>query len=354
MQPHRSLLTAVSAVLAGALLAGCGQVATSEVAPSEIDRSDVGQPTAVRTAPAARAVVAVSIDGLAPRAIGRLGRKGTPVLHRLMDQGASTMNARTEVELTLTLPNHTGMMTSRRVDARYGGHGITFNEDQGGTVQDRAGSEVESVFDVVHEAGASTALFAAKPKFDLLARSWPESIERYTRVRRNTRLARSAAADVRRTRRAFTFVHLSRPDVVGHERGWMSPPYLRAVRRADQDLGVLVRTLRDDPWLRRHAVLLVTADHGGHGRGHYDTGDARSFRVPFIVHGRGVPAGADLYRLNPDYADPGRRQPAYARARQPIRNGSVANLATDLLGLPALADSEHDARQDLDVRRRAR
>src|SRR5918998_4993950 len=64
-------------------------------------------------------VLAISIDGLNPAALRRLGRTGTPHIHELMRTGASTLNARTEHELTLTLPNHTGMVTGRRVAARY-------------------------------------------------------------------------------------------------------------------------------------------------------------------------------------------------------------------------------------------
>ena len=46
----------------------------------------------------------------------RLGAAGAPTFHRLLDEGAGTLNARTEYEQTVTLPNHTGMMTGRRID----------------------------------------------------------------------------------------------------------------------------------------------------------------------------------------------------------------------------------------------
>ena len=66
-------------------------------------------------------MLAVSIDGLRSAAIPQLGRAGTPTLHRLIAQGASTLNARTEREMTVTLPNHTGMVTGRRIAARRAG-----------------------------------------------------------------------------------------------------------------------------------------------------------------------------------------------------------------------------------------
>ncbi|HVQ19387.1 MAG TPA: hypothetical protein VMT27_10190, partial [Actinomycetes bacterium] len=87
-----------------------------------------------------------------------LGRSGAP-------------NARTAREQTRTLPNHTGMLTGRRIDDRRGGHGVTFNSDTGTTVHRAAGEYVTSVFDVVHDRGGSTALFTAKKKFALYLRA---------------------------------------------------------------------------------------------------------------------------------------------------------------------------------------
>ena len=39
----------------------------------------------------------------------------------------------------------------------------------------------------------------------------------------------------------------------------------------------------------------------------------------------------------------------YGADPQPVRNGDVANLVLDVLGLPAIPDSELDADQDLEV-----
>ncbi|QIK74066.1 alkaline phosphatase family protein [Nocardioides piscis] len=75
-------------------------------------------------------VVAISIDGLNPRAITKLGKRGAPALHKLIRTGATTLNARTALELTDTLPNHTGMVTGRRIEAAASGHGVTWNDDR--------------------------------------------------------------------------------------------------------------------------------------------------------------------------------------------------------------------------------
>ena len=93
----------------------------------------------------------------------------------------------------------------------------------------------------------------------------------------------------------------------------------------------------------------MTADHGGRGRTHANPAAYDDYRIPFLVVGPGVPAGTDLYDLNPAYRDPGLGRPTYLQRKQPIRNGVVANLATDVLGIPAVRGSQVDALQDLDV-----
>jgi len=129
----------------------------------------------------------------------------------------------------------------------------------------------------------------------------------------------------------------------------MSPAYLTAVRKADRQIGRLFSVLFRDPAEREHTLLIVTSDHGGEGTGHSTASALADYRIPFLVMGGGVPAGVDLYDLNPTYADPGTTRPGYAAARQPIRNGDVGNLVLDVLGLPPLPGSELNYAQDLQI-----
>ncbi len=350
-----TLALAVSGCGATASPQGQATLSSAQVAPriahSEPNAAPSG-PVAARAAAAGpvRRVLAVSIDGLRSSVIPQLGRAGTPTLHRLMARGASTLNARTEREMTVTLPNHTGMVTGRRITASQGGHGVTWNDDRRRplTVQRAAGHDVSSVFRVVHNASRSTALFASKTKFSLFERSWGGSINTVRIRSDNAALTRMTRRDLLRHSRGFTFLHLSAPDNAGHAHGWKSRAYLNAVRATDRRLGQIVRTINGHPRLRDHLVLLVTADHGGTGKDHSNATRLVNYRIPFIVWGRTVARGADLYGLNPDYANPGDQRTSYADSQQPVRNGAVANLALDLLGLGAVRGSEHDRAQDLD------
>ena len=293
-------------------------------------------------------MLAISIDGMSVAAVRKLGRKQLPNLYRFMRAGASTTNARTEREMTVTLPNHTGMVTGRRIEAATGGHGVTWNDDRPtpSTVQAAAGHDVASVFTAVDAGGGSAALFAAKTKFSLWQRSWPDAIDRTTINMNNSALVDQLIADLDQDR-DFRFLHLSLPDVAGHDHGWMSRPYLRAVRQSDALVGRVVKAVNADPARRAGTTILLTSDHGGHGPSHDRATLLDNYRIVFMARGAAVDRGVDLYAINPTYKDPGTRRTKYGMRRPPVRNGMIANLALDLLDLPAVEGSEFDVQMDL-------
>jgi hypothetical protein len=289
-------------------------------------------------------VLAISIDGLNPEALQQLGEAGTPTIHRLFAEGAGTIDARTEVEQTVTLPNHTGMVTGRPIDRANGGHGVTWNEDLTG----KAIPKIASVFTVVHDAGGSSAVFAGKSKFSLWQRSWPDAVDRSEIIADPAALTAAAIDDLTTQHREFTFLHLAGPDTTGHIAGFMSSAYLDAVRSTDALVGQVLAAIEADPELRSSIDVILTADHGGEGPSHGDAADPDNYTIPFVVWGPGITHG-DLYALNADdYRSPGTGRPSYDGV-QPVRNGDLANLATDLLGLGPVPGSELDAAQDLTV-----
>jgi Type I phosphodiesterase / nucleotide pyrophosphatase len=317
---------------------------------------------AVATVPVVDHVVLVSVDGLNPDAIRQLGPAGAPTFHRLMDAGASTLDARTVHEATKTLPNHTSMVTGRPV-TETGGHEVTFNEDNGSTVHALAGTYVASAFDVVHDNGGSTALFSGKDKLDLLDRSWNETygaadrtgaddgrdkIDVYLRADSGA-LTDALLSSLGTAPPDFAMVHLRGPDSVGHARGYMSAAYVDEVAATDGFIGRILDTVEGSAALAGSTVVVVTSDHGGLGHGHGDETQPVNYTIPFFVWGTGVDAGADLSALNPDRTAPGTSRPTYAADPQPIRNAEAGNLVTELLGLGAIPGSRINATQTLDV-----
>ena len=336
----------------------------TSAAPSSTAPPSVSPTTPAQTSAPITHVVAISVDGLNPRAITELGSAGAPTFHRLMRDGAFTLDARTEREQTRTLPNHTGMLTGRRIDASRGGHGVTYNTDiaRRRTVHTSAGEYVSSVFDVVHDHGGRTALFATKTKFALYQRTWntnggpdrvgaddgKEKIDRFVVDTDDAGLVAKLNTYLEGEPGEFVFLHVALPDEIGHKDGFMSDRYLAGVRTTDDLVGTVLDTISARPALRRDTVVLLTADHGGDGESHSDQSKIANYQIPFIAWGPGVPAGRDLYSFNDDRRSPGTARTTY-EGPQPIRNGEIANLATDILGLPKVPGSEFDADQDLEI-----
>jgi arylsulfatase A-like enzyme len=112
-------------------------------------------------------------------------------------------------------------------------------------------------------------------------------------------LARAFADAWTRTPFAVTFVHLREPDEAGHKRGWMGLDYLQAVREADRAVGRILDAIAEAGKLDRTAIL-VSADHGGSGRGHYrfaEPNRAENVTIPWICAGPGVRPGTVIDRV---------------------------------------------------------
>ena len=345
----------------------CGALAAAGAASAADVRGSAGRDAAGQAAAAnaVNYVVAISVDAFNPDALDALGPSRAPNFHRMIDEGASTLNARTVWSNASTLPNHISMITGREVKDfdPYHGHGVKLNNYQTTTVRDIAGERVDSVFSVVHDAGGRTALYSPKPKFDLIDRSWNQTHGARDRVGADNGRDKidvfmrddeaTMVADLRQRLKnrppAFSFFHMGLPDKVGHQSGFMSEPYLTAVADVDAMLGrVFNRITRNDD-LAGHTTVVVMGDHGGLGEKHTAPSEVANYTVPFLAWGAGVANGEDLYALNDDRRDPGLGRPKY-NVVQPVRNADVANLATDLLDLPPIAHSQMNKPQTLDVR----
>lgn len=286
-QPLIRTLRGVAVVAAAVPLAMCApapafQMAAPAAAPSYVSAA---APTVEPTGqPVTEHVIVISLDGLRADAIASSGARTLP---RLMREGAYSLEARTILP-SITLPSHTSMLTGATPEM----HGVLWNDerlDEMGTI------ETPTMFAVAHAAGYHTAAFFSKPKFQHLmapgtlnygqapegSGRWyagytAESVERYLEDYRPNLL----------------FVHIGEPDYAGHTIGWGSVVYRWAVRRAD---GAVERILKkaDETLGKGNYTVIVTADHGGHGRTH-GTEATEDVTIPWITWGKGVNGGTVL------------------------------------------------------------
>ncbi|HEX7901021.1 MAG TPA: alkaline phosphatase family protein [Planctomycetota bacterium] len=319
-------------------LAACELTPETGVTPELTPPALTARPAAAK----AKRVVVISIDGLRPDAIEAAP---APALLGMIRRGAYCEKAET-IRPSITLPSHTAMLSG----LDYRRHGVSWNNYRPGHFGH------PSVFSVTAQAGMSTAMFFSKDKFHYLAHpqavTWIwgnvipgkvpkledyndiEWVERRQRFydENDKRIAagqkalpdpeapppgtpapakapehRTSAENIGRAFEkewpqggwAMTFVHVREADGAGHGKGWMGLDYLDAVRKADRAVGRILDAIRDSGQAETTAVI-VTADHGGSGKGHYrifEPNKVENVTIPWICVGPGVPAGLKIDRI---------------------------------------------------------
>jgi hypothetical protein len=291
-----------------------------------------------------------------------------PSFRRLQAESAFTYNARTDYDFTETIPDHTSILTGRPVNNPSGdpndavGHGYTVNFPQpGDTIHDDGNDAVpykSSTFDVVHDHGLSTAMYASKTRFDVFDRTWsgaggPDLVGAdngadkidiaMTRDGPSATIVNAFIAAMNEAPKDYTFLHIVEPDTAGHASGWEGAAWTTAVTTVDSRLAQVFNLIDNSDALRDHTAIVLTADHGGGGgsnpKNHTDAEFYKDYNIPMFIWGAGLEPGSDLYASMENRFDPAMDRPDYLAEQQPLRNGDTGNIAMQLLGLPEIPGS---------------
>lgn len=229
--------------------------------------------------PASR-VVLVSVDGLRADA---LERWSAPVLSRLAREGASTTGA-TTVTPSLTVPAHLSLLAGVPPEE----HGVfsdavRFTQEMAALdplfrhARDRDRTAVAFMSEEGPLAGFDEALRCRQAfGLDSLTLTPPRGLAAVER----------ALPSLSNQEVSLLFVHIPDPDVAGHDHGWESAEYGRAVLRADSAVGEIVQAARSDSTL-----FMVVSDHGGggaYGPHQHGSSSEEDVRIPLIVWGSRV------------------------------------------------------------------
>ena len=266
-------------LLALAVAPGTRGAASREVADDAVQSAAEAAPA--KPVAAVRHAIIISADGLRPDV---LLRARTPNVRGLIESGTFTMWART-VPQSITLPSHTSMLTGVTPER----HRVLWNSD----IPEPVYPKVPTIFEVAKAAGLTTAMVTGKSKFDSLAR--PGSID-WEKVKSATdeEVGSRAAEVLREHKPNLLVVHFPGADAAGHGKGWGTPEQIAAIEAIDRSIGVLLGAL-EGAKLGDSTVIILSADHGGAGRGH-GPNDPRSRHIPWIAVGPGIRKGYDLTR----------------------------------------------------------
>lgn len=312
-----------------------------------------------------RYVLVISLDGLAPRFIDELlARDQLPTFAALRKRAAWTHNARTTPGSSLTFPNHFSILTSRPAldDEQLSpgrGHQLRFNallpDDK--TIHSFSPDlYLPSIFDVVHDHGGRTGLFASKKKFlgfaegygpllgspDPYGKDYGKNKVDAVAVLDGERAPEMVTAFIDEAKAAplnFSLLHLRETDTEGHAHDWGSPEYLEALKLLDAAVGRLLEFLDSTAPYKNNAHVLISTDHGGSGD-HHQAVDPLHYTIPLYIIGPTIKEPGDLYALAGDTrSSPPADEYALPDVAPPIRNADLGNLSASLLGLPEIPNS---------------
>lgn len=311
-------------------------------------------------------VITISVDGMGSSYMEESMKSGgLPAIRQLISEGAGTMNAHCDSGISVTLPNHTTMLTSRPV-VEDCGHNWNKNTDseKGTSLHSNKKAYIASAFDVAHDHGLATGLWATKSKFSLFDTSYDamngsndavapdngrDKLDVFSIAKSSIKNTEAFIRHMTTNPCHYAFIHLGDADGAGHKHGWGSKEYQVSLTVQDECVRRIMDIASEHPALKGRTTLILTADHGGREKGHSDKSDPLIYTIPFYVWGHGVSTG-NLYTFNVHVrTDPGNKRPEYSDALQPIRNGDAGNLALSLLGLGPIPNSSINAKQDLRV-----
>lgn len=247
-------------------------------------------PFLATAAPRTEHVFIFSFDGCNPTI---LQQAETPTIKRLAAEGAHTWEANTIIP-SKTLPSHTSMITGVDISK----HGIDWND----YFPMRGMVKVPTIFALTKTAHPefTTALFCGKIKFRHL---WlkgsldvfncgspytdgpiPASEEK--KLVPAPEVAAQAAAYIVEKKPQLCFVHFPDIDSAGHKYGWGSPEQMEAFKVCDAALATVLAAI-DQAGLLSTSTLILTGDHGGKDKGHFEP-VVNNTTIPWVAWGQGV------------------------------------------------------------------
>jgi predicted AlkP superfamily pyrophosphatase or phosphodiesterase len=209
-----------------------------------------------------------------------------------MKSGASTLHARA-VMPTVSSPNWASMIMGAGPEQ----HGVTSNDWEPNKFEITpsavgSGGMFPTIFGLLRSQRPS-AKIACFHDWDGFARLFErKAADIVEHPKGPVQTTERAIAYLKEKKPEFTFIHLDHVDDAGHNHGHGTPQYYQAVAEADRLIGLILHSLKD-AGIADRTVVLVTADHGGKGKGH---GGATmgEIEIPWILAGPGVAAGKEL------------------------------------------------------------
>ena len=227
-------------------------------------------------------VILISVDGMRPDGLQQCGN---PYLDELKKMASYTFDARTVIP-SVTLPCHMSMFHSVTPER----HGITTNTYM---AQVRP---INVLFEQIKMAGGKSTMYYGWEPLRDVARPGSLISAEYVNAYAFDH------TDGMLTDRALNFMKLDKPDFCflymvetdekgGHDSGWMTDTYLDYISHAISNVKRVIEETNGE------YTVIVTADHGGHGRSH-GSEMPEDMTIPMIFFGPDFKPGEELHGVS--------------------------------------------------------
>ena len=225
-------------------------------------------------------VVLFLADGMRPDAMLACGH---PFVQELLSKTTYCMKAQT-VDPSITLPAHMSLFHGVPPST----HGVLGNVE----VIERPGL---GIFEALGQHWRKLAFFCSWDEMRRVLDPNPyrSYLHRYyyrnghENMDTDQRLVADAIKYINKELPDFIFVYCGAPDMLGHNAGWMSEPYMQAVYNSMECCKQVMENLPEG------YAMIVTADHGGMGRGH-GTLHPECMTIPLCLYGKYFKKGKEL------------------------------------------------------------
>ncbi|MCU6711389.1 alkaline phosphatase family protein [Paenibacillus sp. J5C_2022] len=223
-------------------------------------------------------VLLISVDGMRPDSLEAAGHS---FVKEMMKKGSYTLHAQT-VMPSVTLPCHMSMFHSVPPER----HGIVDNVY---TPQVRP---VAGLCEQLRSHEKVCAFFYNWSELRDLTRPGSLAYSSYisgdiSYEASNKKITEQAIDYMNQDAPDFTFLYLGHVDEAGHKYGWMSAEYIQAVHDSWACIEQAACAIPEQ------YTVIVTSDHGGHGRGH-GTDMPEDMTIPLLMTGPTIASGKQI------------------------------------------------------------
>ena len=226
-------------------------------------------------------VILISIDGLRPDAVETCGH---PFVNTLRENGCYSPDA-SSVMPPVTLPAHTSIFYSVPPIR----HGIITNDYM---------PPVRPIRGLAEQLERADKTCAAFYGWEPMRHVWTSGnmkyslfVNEYEEDNSDLLLTQEALSLIERKEPDFVYLYLvETDDKGGHDHGWMTSEYMHRVNNAFSCVQQVYEAVHD------RYTIVITADHGGHDRGHGEN-IPEDMTIPMFFVGKEFPNGVQLHGL---------------------------------------------------------